>query len=78
MKDKYKVVIVGFAHVHINDVAKHFYEHPRIDLCGAADVPPHMPEMKPGAIYTRNGISTTAARTTTSPNLTTGSRCWMR
>ena len=27
MKDKYKVVIVGFAHVHINDVAKHFYEH---------------------------------------------------
>ena len=53
MKDKYKVVIVGFAHVHINDVAKHFYEHPRIDLCGAADVPPHMPEMKPGAIYTR-------------------------
>ena len=37
MKDKYKVVIVGFAHVHINDVAKHFYEHPRIDLCGAAD-----------------------------------------
>ena len=53
MKGKYKVVIVGFAHVHINDVAKHFYEHPRIDLCGAADVPPHMPEMKPGAIYTR-------------------------
>lgn len=53
MKDKYKVVIVGFAHVHINDVAKHFYEHPRIDLCGAADVPPHIPEMKPGAIYTR-------------------------
>ena len=52
-KDQYKVVIVGFAHVHINDVAKHFYEHPRIDLAAAADVPPRVPELKPGAIYTR-------------------------
>ena len=51
--EQYKVVIVGFAHVHINDVAKHFYDHPRIDLCAAADVPPMVPERKPGAIYTR-------------------------
>ena len=52
-KEQYKVVIVGFAHVHINDVAKHFYDHPRIDLCACADVPPRVPELKPGAIYTR-------------------------
>lgn len=49
----YKVCIVGFAHVHINDVAKHFYDHPEIDLVGCADIAPAHPELKPGAIYTR-------------------------
>ena len=49
----YKVCIVGFAHVHINDVAKHFYDHPEIDLAGCADIAPAHPELKPGAIYTR-------------------------
>lgn len=34
MKDKYKVVIVGFAHVHINDVAKHFTSIP-VSICAA-------------------------------------------
>ena len=52
-KDRYKVVIVGFAHVHINDVAGHFYGHPRIDLCGAADMPPAVPERRSDAVYTR-------------------------
>lgn len=50
---KFKVCIVGFAHVHINDVAKHFYDHPETDLVGCADTKPMLPELKPGAIYTR-------------------------
>lgn len=49
----YKVCIVGFAHVHINDVARHFFDHPEIDLVGCADTMPVVPELKPGAIYTR-------------------------
>lgn len=49
----YKVCIVGFAHVHINDVAAHFAEHPQIDLCGCADIAARVPELKPGAPYTR-------------------------
>ena len=52
-KDQYKVVIVGFAHVHINEVAGHFHAHPRIDLCACADIPPLIPERRPGAVYTR-------------------------
>ena len=36
-KDQYKVVIVGFAHVHINDVAQHYFDNPRIDLAACAD-----------------------------------------
>lgn len=49
----YNVCIVGFAHVHINDVAKHFYDHPETSLVGCADIAPIVPELKPGAIYTR-------------------------
>ena len=49
----YKVCIVGFAHVHINDVATHFAHHPQIDLCGCADISPLYPELKRGAPYTR-------------------------
>ncbi len=49
----YKVCIVGFAHVHINDVAGHFAENPQTDLIGCADTRPVVPELKPGAPYTR-------------------------
>lgn len=49
---KYKVAIVGLAHVHINDVAAHFAEDPRIDLCACADIPPVVEELKV-APYTR-------------------------
>lgn len=51
-KDKYKVVIAGLAHVHINDVAKHFADNPRIDLCACADTVPIVKEIKVGP-YTR-------------------------
>ena len=52
-KEHYRVVIVGFAHVHVNEVAGHFFRHPRIRLCAAADIPPLAPERRPGAVYTR-------------------------
>ena len=52
-KEQYKVVIVGFAHVHINDVAQHFYDNPRIDLAACADLPPKVAEMRTDAPYTR-------------------------
>ena len=51
-KDKYRVVIVGFGHVHINDVAAHFAENERIDLCACADITPIVEELK-FAPYTR-------------------------
>lgn len=51
-KDKYKVVIVGLSHVHINDVAAHFAENPRVDLCACADTTPLVKELRV-APYTR-------------------------
>ena len=51
-KDKYVVVIVGFAHVHINGVAAHYAANPRIDLRAGADLEPLIPELKT-APYTR-------------------------
>jgi predicted dehydrogenase len=51
-KDKYRVVVAGFAHVHINGVAAHFAAHPRLELCAGADLPPLVPELKT-APYTR-------------------------
>lgn len=51
-KDKYRVVVAGFAHVHINGVAAHFAAHPRLELCAGADLPALVPELKT-AIYTR-------------------------
>lgn len=51
-KEQYKVVIVGFAHVHINDVAAHFAQNPRINLCAGADMVPLVEELKTGP-YTR-------------------------
>ena len=52
MKNSYKVVIIGFAHMHINDVGAHFAEHPRINLAACADTIPDIPELR-AAPYTR-------------------------
>lgn len=51
-KDRYRVAIVGFGHVHINDVAAHFAGNPRIDLCACADTEPLAEELRT-APYTR-------------------------
>jgi len=48
----YRVAIIGFAHMHINDVASHFFENPRTDLVACADTTPAMPELR-AAPYTR-------------------------
>jgi len=51
-KDRYKVVIIGFAHMHINEVAACFYAHPKIWLAACADTVPAVPEIHEGP-YTR-------------------------
>jgi len=52
MSKKYKVVIIGFAHMHVNEVGAYFAEHPRIDLAACADTVPVVPEVRV-APYTR-------------------------
>ncbi len=52
-KEQYKAVIIGFAHVHINDVAQHFFDNPRIDLAACADIRPRVEELRTDAPYTR-------------------------
>jgi len=52
MGKKFKVVIIGFGHMHINDVGYYFAEHPRIDLAACADTVPDIPELR-AAPYTR-------------------------
>lgn len=48
----YRVVIIGFAHMHINDVARHFYDCPRTELVACADTPV-MPDEPAQSPYTR-------------------------
>ena len=52
MEKQYRVVIIGSSHMHINDVAAHFYENPRTDLVAGADTIPLVPELKEGT-FTR-------------------------
>ena len=52
--NRYKVAIIVFAHMHINDVAAHFHDHPQINLCACADTVPATSEIKIGAPYTRS------------------------
>ena len=37
-------VIVGCAHMHVNEVALYIKGQPDSELCGVADIPPEMPE----------------------------------
>jgi len=52
MGKKYKVVIIGFGHMHINDVGAHFAKHDRIDFVACADTVPAVAELR-AAPYTR-------------------------
>ncbi|MBT7058940.1 MAG: Gfo/Idh/MocA family oxidoreductase [Lentisphaerae bacterium] len=52
MSKTYKAAILGFAHMHINNVAAQFSKHPQIEWVGCADTTPLMPELSE-ARYTR-------------------------
>ena len=50
--DKIRAVIIGFAHMHVNEIALYISEQPDFELVGFADVPPETPELTT-ARYTR-------------------------
>lgn len=47
-----KAVIIGFAHMHVNEIAQYITEQEDFELIGFADVPPETPEIT-SARYTR-------------------------
>lgn len=47
-----RAVLIGFAHMHVNEIAAYIAEHPAYTLVGCADLPPAVPE-KTAARYTR-------------------------
>lgn len=49
----YRIGIIGFAHMHINSLAKEFYAHPQVELAAVADTIPSRPELRM-APYTRD------------------------
>lgn len=52
MSRKYRVGIIGFAHMHINNVAGLYAQHPQVELVACADTVPDVPELRE-APYTR-------------------------
>jgi predicted dehydrogenase len=49
---KYRVGVIGFAHMHINNVLALFGKHPAVELVAGADTQPLRPELRVGP-YTR-------------------------
>lgn len=47
-----KAVIIGFAHMHVNEIALYMSEQPDFELAGIADIPPETPEISESR-YTR-------------------------
>ena len=52
MQKKTRAVIIGFAHMHVNEIAAYISEEKSFELAGVADLPPDRPE-KSKARYTR-------------------------
>jgi len=52
MAKTYRVALIGFAHMHINNVAALFAEHPQAEMVALADTTPDRPELRKGP-YTR-------------------------
>ena len=52
MSKKYRVGIIGFAHMHINNVASLYAQHLQVELVAGADTVPDVPELRE-APYTR-------------------------
>lgn len=49
---KLKAVIIGFSHMHVNEIALYISEHPDMELVAVADVPSHDAEPIPALRYT--------------------------
>ena len=52
MAKKYRVGIIGFGHMHINNVAALYAQHPQVEMVACADTVPDRPELREGP-YTR-------------------------
>ena len=52
MSTMYRVGVIGFAHMHINNVLGLFGKHPQVELVAGADTLPDRPELRKGP-YTR-------------------------
>ena len=52
MSKTYRVGVVGFGHMHINNVLGLFGRHPQVELVAGADTVPDVPERRKGP-YTR-------------------------
>ncbi len=52
MDKKYRVGIIGFAHMHINNVSALYAQHNKVELVACADTKPDKPELRE-APYTR-------------------------
>ena len=52
MDKKYRVGVIGFGHMHINNVAALYAQHPQVQWVACADTSPAMPERRE-APYTR-------------------------
>lgn len=52
MSHTYRVGVIGFAHMHVNNVAALFAQHPQVDMVACADTVPTVPELR-AAPYTR-------------------------
>ena len=53
MTKKYRVGLIGFAHMHINSLIESFSQHPQVELVACADTVPNTPELRE-APYTRS------------------------
>ena len=42
-----KAVIIGFSHMHVNEIAMYIKEQPDFELCAAADVPSEVEDIPP-------------------------------
>ncbi len=53
MAEKYRVAIIGFGHMHINNVAALYNHHAKVEWAACADTVPRVPELR-SAPYTRD------------------------
>ncbi len=52
MSHTYRVGVIGFAHMHVNNVAALFAQHSQVNMVACADTVPTVPELR-DAPYTR-------------------------